>query len=119
MRMAVILHALLLLIMLGCGEKADPVSEDGEKQQEHDITYTEHISPILEENCTSCHSTEKQGAERNGASLNVDFNTYEDSSKSASRANARIQAGTMPPSGALSEEDMNLFDQWVESGKPE
>jgi hypothetical protein len=36
----------------------------------------------------------------------------------AQRSNIRIQAGTMPPTGALSSELRATFQQWINEGTP-
>ena len=87
------------------------------------ITYTEHIAPIIYENCTSCHRTGEIGP--------MALNSYE-TVKDWSRMIARVtQDRYMPPWKAdpnystflgqrsLSEEDIQLIQQWVENGSPQ
>ena len=58
-----------------------------------------------------------RGGDRNGAPVDVNLDTYTDAVANASRANARIQGGTMPPgSGGLSSEDRALFQAWLDQG---
>jgi len=112
---------LFTISLSGCGDKADPVrSPDGSDGSQSDsITYTLGIKEILDQHCIRCHSHIKTGAERNGAPPEVNFDTYESAVKSAQRANARIQAGTMPPDGGIAEEQHALFQKWIGKGTPQ
>jgi len=107
----------LFMIAFNCGDKADPfrsVDDPGFK-----VTYTDQIKVILDNNCVLCHDSEKQGAERNGAPLDVNLDTYENAVAVAERANIQIQAGTMPPTGGLPTELRALFQQWIDQGLEE
>jgi uncharacterized membrane protein len=48
--------------------------------------------------CTSCHSSENQGAAREGAPSSINFDRYADASRNADRAAGMVKAGLMPPS---------------------
>ena len=126
--------SLMLSVSLlgGCGEKDDPVQDkdsgtqdDGSNQDgnsgadEDSVTYTSHIKTILNANCTRCHLAELQGADRNGAPVGIDFDNYGDASTNSTRANARIQAGSMPPGGGLDQSDRDKFQAWINQGVPE
>ena len=106
------------LFCLGCGDKADPVGEPGDGLPDL-VSYTQHIKPLLDTNCIQCHAISRQGADRNGAPVGVNFDTYANARSSADRADARIQAGTMPPTGGLTTYDRSVFHKWVEQGTPE
>lgn len=86
-----------------------------------ETTYTNDILPLIfQGNCLGCHAgILESGAARNFAPVNVNFDTYTDAVNNSQRANQRVQAGTMPPSGALFPSDMALFNQWLNSGTPE
>jgi uncharacterized membrane protein len=106
-----------LFIFAGCGSKNDPVgSGNGGNGSGENITYTSQIQALLEANCTSCHSSMLSGNARNGAPPNVNHDTYEAAVAAAPRANIRIQAGTMPPGGGLSQADRDLYQHWVDEG---
>lgn len=106
------------LICLGCDDKADPVGEPDDGLPDM-VTYTTHIKPLMDTHCIQCHATFHQGADRNGAPVGVNFDTYADARSSADRGDARIQAGTMPPAAGLSAYDRSLFRRWVQQGAPE
>ena len=116
-----ILFSLILVSFSGCGDKSDPLSSgSGNGDDEMTVTYTEHVKPILEQSCTSCHAADREGAGRNGAPLNVNLDTYENTVESGLRANVRIQAGTMPPgTGGIPAEERALFQSWIDQGMPE
>jgi uncharacterized membrane protein len=118
MRGVITAAALAGLVASGCGEEQDPGGDD-DVVVDAGVTYTEHIKPILDGACISCHASYLAGADRNGAPEGVDFDTFEAASASGSAANTRIQAGTMPPSGALTSEQQAVFQKWVDEGFPE
>jgi uncharacterized membrane protein len=111
--------AALVTLLICCGTKSDPVGGSPADGLPDTVTYTQHIRPLLEANCTGCHASTLQGANRNGAPTGVDFDTYANAVQSAERGNARIQAGSMPPSGGLSPDDKVLFQEWVDQGLSE
>ena len=83
------------------------------------ITYCHEIKPILDANCTGCHSSTLTGVARNSAPVGIDYDTYIGAAGHAARAEVRILAGTMPLTGPLSASDQALFKGWVEQGTPE
>ena len=111
--------AALVALLLCCGTKNDPVGGSTADNLPDTVTYAEHIRPLLETTCTGCHASAREGADRNGAPTGVDFDTYANIALWAERANARIQAGSMPPSGGLDSDDRALFQKWVDQGLPE
>ncbi len=87
------------------------------------ITFTEHIAPIIYENCTSCH--------REGEIGPMALDSYE-AVRDWSQMIARVtQDRYMPPWKAdpnystflgqrsLSDEEIMLIQQWVENGSPQ
>ncbi len=124
------LFLLSLLIAVSCGQKQDPFSgsdagldgeSDGSPDSDKDtiVTYSNQIAPILNTHCVSCHDSGKSGPQRNNAPIGVDFDNYESARQSSQKANLRIQAGSMPPSGSLSKEEKSLFQTWLDQETPE
>jgi uncharacterized membrane protein len=109
--------ALIIAVFSGCGDKADPIRSGEDPGMR--VTYTNKIKAILDNNCILCHDSEKQGAERNGAPLDVNLDTYENVIDVAERANTQIQAGNMPPTGGLPDNLRDLFQQWIDQGREE
>jgi uncharacterized membrane protein len=107
------------LCLAACEEKLDPFVEGGQQQLPDTVSYNDHIRPLLEGHCTGCHASHRQGADRNGAPVGIDLDTYSDAVAWAERSNARIQAGSMPPSGGVSDYERALFQRWVDQGTPE
>jgi hypothetical protein len=66
---------------------------------------------MLKSSCTSCHT----GA---ASPRGVDLSTYAGAKANASSANSAIQGGSMPPQGALSGTNKQLFQSWVTAGEP-
>ncbi|MBW7996127.1 MAG: hypothetical protein FVQ81_06050 [Candidatus Glassbacteria bacterium] len=112
---------LISMTLAGCGDKIDPLiapPSNGGNGGMTAPTYAQDIKPILDQNCVICHSTANSGAQRNGAPLSVNFDTYDLAVANSGRASIRIQAGTMPPTGALDFELVALFLEWISEGMP-
>ena len=117
-----LLGAVVISFFQGCGEKEDPIQVvDGslDDREGSIISYEEHIAPLMEQSCTSCHGAGAQGPDRNGAPVDVNLDSYEGVLEWAVPSETRIENGTMPPSGFLSPEDKALFPLWIEQGMEE
>jgi len=100
-----------------CGDKDDPIQRPGEVPDfMGTVTFDVDIAPVLEDRCLRCHSIESQGAGRNGAPINVNFDTFQDAVMWSDLMNQRIQSGTMPPDGGIPNEERALFQQWIDDG---
>lgn len=121
----ILVSSAILLLINACGDKVDAVQESADNSKndtsisESAVSYSADIQPILESRCLGCHSENKQGADRNGARVGVDFDTYELAKENAVRANSRIQNGSMPPSGPIPEEEKQIFQMWIDQDTPE
>lgn len=77
------------------------------------ISFVANIQPIINSNCTACH----QDPPRNGAPfplLEID-----QVRNVADLVLTQVNAGLMPPSGKLPDEEIELIQQWVDDGTPE
>lgn len=86
------------------------------------ITYAEHIAPILNRHCVSCH--------RNGDIGPMDLSQYDDAAAWADMIVEVTQDRRMPPWHAspehghfsndrrLTEQEIDLLEQWASSGTP-
>jgi mono/diheme cytochrome c family protein len=86
-------------------------------------TYSEHIAPILHQNCASCH--------RPGEAAPFSLLTFDDARRRAKTINRVVGERFMPPwkpvpghgdfqgERRLSEEQIALIDAWVTAGAPE
>ena len=102
-----------ILSLLACNEAPNPCVEQGN-------TWERTAQPFLTTWCTPCHSASLLEAERLGAPLGVDYDTYEAVTAAASAIRARIAADppTMPPSGGLPLSDRDTFVAWLDCGLP-
>ncbi len=88
-----------------------------------DITYTEHISRLMQQHCVRCH--------REGQVAPFALTSYEETSAWAETMLEVIDDGRMPPWHAnpqfghfandarMPDKDKQLFRQWVDNGMPE
>ena len=93
--------------------------------QNNDITFTEHISPIIYNNCTECHRPGENGP--------MSFTSYSEVSAMAQMIKEVTQTGYMPPwppdqnytshslldERFLTNEEKELIAQWVDQGSPQ
>ena len=122
MKQVMVLVAVLgfaVAVYMGCDDSEDPMTGWDGDIENNQLTYCEAIEPILTASCTMCHSSSLSGSDRNGAPTDVNLDTYTGAKGNAQAANARIQAGTMPPAGALSAADKAMFQGWVALQMPE
>ena len=97
--------------------------------REPPLTYENWGEAYISDFCVGCHSSLVEGAERRGATVGVDFNTYGDVMRQVDRIEARGTgpAGrpasvparpdfTLPPSGGPNEEQVRIFEEWLTCG---
>src|ERR1043165_8224292 len=87
------------------------------------ITYADHIAPIIYNHCTTCH--------RPGSAGTFNLISFDDVRKHAKQIELVTRARVMPPWPAdynyshfagenyLTDEEINLIKTWVENGAPE
>ncbi|MCW3122394.1 MAG: hypothetical protein JWQ38_1886 [Flavipsychrobacter sp.] len=116
MRKASLFFAGVICVLLytACGNK-DSIPET--------VTFTEHVAPILYNNCTICH--------RPGGNAHFSLVTYEDAKKSAGACAYVVKEKIMPPWPAdpnytefvgqriLSEHDKKILEKWSAEGAPQ
>lgn len=110
----------VLLLAVACGDKLDAVQETECAQDQAEVTYEGQVKAILDEHCTSCHSSSVSGNARSGAPSGVDLDTYQSLLPLAEQANTRIQNETMPPgSNKVPASQKSVFMCWIDQGKNE
>ncbi|MED5199798.1 MAG: hypothetical protein VYB51_08295 [Gemmatimonadota bacterium] len=85
-----------------------------------DVTYAEHVAPILMENCVTCH--------RPGEVAPMSLLTYEDARRYARQIGVQVSERRMPPWHAapdlrdytndrsLDDAEIDVIEQWVATG---
>lgn len=106
------LHSIIAVFsiwLLGCGESIPT-----------QVNFTEHVAPILFENCTVCHRPDGIG--------HFDLLTYEDAKRYASGMAFAAKERMMPPWPAdpnyrefvgqkiMSDHDIEILEKWVKDG---
>ncbi|MBF8456487.1 hypothetical protein IV494_04765 [Kaistella sp. G5-32] len=75
------------------------------------ITYTNSIKPIMNANCTSCHSP------NGGQSPYLD--NYDDVKSNINLILEDLNSGSMPPNGPLSSTTIQTVQSWKDAGTPQ
>jgi hypothetical protein len=87
------------------------------------VTFTEHVAPILYNNCTICH--------RPGGTAHFSLATFEDARKNAGASAYVVKEKIMPPWPAdphytqfvgqriLTDREIKILDKWAAEGAPE
>jgi hypothetical protein len=113
-RLAAVISLITLLQYAACGDKNDIPAT---------VTFTEHVAPILYNNCTICH--------RPGGNAHFSLVTYVDARKNAGASAFVVKERMMPPWPAdphytefigqrvLSDRDIKIIEQWSAEGAPE
>jgi len=73
---------------------------------EEPLSFESHVKPLFRER------------DRQSMEFAFDLWSHDDVSEHADAILARLRAGTMPCDGAWSGAQVDLFQRWVESGKP-
>ncbi len=95
-------------VILAIGQKADGQPQTGGNTTPAGApSYEGKIKPLVDAKCVSCH---KSGAQFPDLS---NFAAVKAQSASLKR---RVDAGTMPPSGALAGSDRDLVTSWIDGG---
>ena len=109
-RVSSILLMLVLAASSGCSDESVPSK----------VVFTEHVAPILYNNCTVCHRPDGIG--------HFDLITYEDAKRYASGIAFTVREKIMPPWPAdphytefvgqkvLTEREIRILEKWVEDG---
>ena len=75
------------------------------------VTYSASIKPFIDVHCLSCHN--KKTLNRQGAPIDVNFDTYSDVKANGVPADQSILGGRMPPNSSLNNDLRCMFDAWV------
>ncbi|HLO69747.1 MAG TPA: hypothetical protein VK167_02695 [Flavipsychrobacter sp.] len=96
---------------------------DNPNRMPDNVTYTEHIAPLMYKNCTGCH--------REGGGAHFNLVTYADAKKYGAASAFVMREHMMPPWPAdphytefvgqkvVSERDIRLVEKWVQDGMKE
>lgn len=84
------------------------------------LTHENFGGPFLLNYCTGCHHTGVPADLRQGAPLEINFDTLDDVRGHADRIwfRAADQNATMPPLGAPGEDERALLGEWLACGAP-
>jgi len=105
------------VLAAGCGDKQNAVQSLDVPDTA--VTWCSEIEAIFAAHCTRCHASTKQGAERNGAPPNVNFDSYDAAVPNASLAFNLMQSGAMPLGGErVPADELALVSAWQEQGTP-
>ena len=115
------INFLFILISLILGTSCENSSESDlieQTPQTENITYTEHIKPIIDANCVACHSNPAiNGASSPMTNYNQVKTTFENTD-ALNRMNRQPgESGFMPLGGVrLPQASIDLVEQWMNEG---
>ena len=99
--------------VLACG---DDEGEEELPDVECSGTIPDYEDVAAFDKCTTCHSSDKTGAQRNEAPEDVNFNTESAAKAHAEEAAHEVYEGEMPPKGSgltLSESEKTDLYKWA------
>jgi hypothetical protein len=105
---------------IACSKKADLVTSPANfvppGVTADNVTYTNYVSIILKNNCSTCH-----GLDGSAAHYWYNDNTYSNASANGRRIMETIVENSMPPvpRKPFSQEDKALLIAWINRGTPE
>ena len=97
---------------------------------EEEVTYYEHVAPILQANCQSCHRTQGEGKNIGSLVAPMPLLTYQEARPWARAIAAKVKSREMPPWFAaapvgvfkkeriLTEQEIETIVAWAASGAP-
>ena len=105
---------LSLLMLASCDDHLLGTTESAPCVRQPPLTYENFGLPIIEKNCAGCHSSLHAGIDRSNAPVGVDFDTWDGILLWADRIHVRTYEDlTMPPTGGLTEVELDDFDEWM------
>lgn len=116
----VVLLVLGALVCLGCDDGTGPWRPPATSSCAHQLTYEGFGDGFVRNNCRGCHASQLVGVARHGAPDGVSFDTLDDVRAHAPRMLDRATgpAPSMPPAGGPSDEERQLFREWLACGAP-
>jgi len=115
-RLALVIATASLLALPGAGCGGD--DECGDLSN---VTYRSHAQFVVSRHCVSCHDAALDTLpERSQAPQTHNYNTFTEVAKWADRMAERlIIDNDMPPGGGVPSCDKQIFQAWINAGKPE
>jgi len=128
------IEAIVVFMRYGWDDRVDlpaePVSGVPELAEDGIPNYVDHIEPIIKRTCVSCHREGKENGNYFMTSYDETLNSGDyapniiagdlDSNVIRMLYREEIEAGgPMPPTKALKEEWIDLWERWVTAGMPE
>ena len=121
-RRSSVLMALAAMLLMGCVNSVQP--PDSLCPEDSVVNYENFGAPLMLTWCVPCHSSQLPEAERQSATVGVDFDTYEGVVEHLDRIYVRaveqVEEGgsAMPPAGGTSEAERALLSEWIDCGAP-
>ena len=107
---------------------AAPGYAGNEAEGDAAVTYYEHVLPIMQQNCQTCHR--ESGANISGLIAPMSFTSYQETRPWARAIARKVESREMPPWFAsapkgvfenergLTDEEIDTIVKWVEAGAP-
>lgn len=98
---------LLSIFLTSCLTNVEEPIEDIVEDQCDDVSFSQRVKPIIDNNCVSCHSA--------GGNF-PNLTTFEGVSNHAATVKSEVVARTMPIGFSLSDSDIDAISCWVDGG---
>ena len=112
------------LLVLACAKDAPLDSADvlpdslGRCNPDNSLNWS-GVEALFGAHCTDCHSSDKDGSQRQGAPPGIDYDTAELSRLNSDRTWQMIVTEQMPSEDPVPHEDALLIWEWLSCGGPE
>jgi uncharacterized membrane protein len=110
--------ALFAAVALPVCDSPDDAPNDGPDVDCTMVTAPKYSEMTAWAKCTGCHSSSLAATSRAGATVGVDFDTYEAAKASAQTAMDEVVAGRMPIGTSLSEDEKQQIYNWASCDTP-
>lgn len=104
------------VLLGGCDPRQGGDSADPACQRDPPLTWATFGQGYMTKHCLACHSSLLPESAREGAPMNIDFDTYGDVISWRDRIGARAvgDAADMPPGGGPSADERARLGEWLE-----
>ena len=102
----------------GTGDTAVELPDSLGQCEPSEMVGWSEVEPLFALHCTSCHSSELEGAERQGASTGIDYDSLDTARLNGELTWQLVRSGQMPLQGTVPFDDAMIIWEWLSCGGP-